>query len=242
MPTSAFSVLVFILAVAPGFYYELVRGRRYTRTKESAFYEASRAVVASVVIGVFAGALAFLFWLYILSPEDPPDVAALLKRDPQYLGVHARQLTASLAVYLVTSFLFVHIWMKLHGVLDRTKARFTWLSPGVTSSHSLWTEVLQSRAPNGHISVARVQMKSGGVWVGPVLAFSTEHELADRELVLHAPILHADSENPTALAATTLRSVILRGPEIEMIAVEAYARDEEPSEAPKRKGRKHQTR
>lgn len=69
-------------------------------------------------------------------------------------------------------------------------------------------------------------MKSGDIWVGPLLAFSTEHELADRELVLHAPILHADSQNPTELAATTLRSVILRGPEIEMIAVEGYAKDE----------------
>ncbi|WAH97760.1 DUF6338 family protein [Arthrobacter sp. MMS18-M83] len=235
MPTSAFGVLVFILAVAPGFYYELVRGRRYTRTKESAFYEASRAVVASVVLGVFAGALAFLFWLYILSPEDPPDVTALLKRDPQYLGAHTRQLVGGLAVYLVASFLFARLWMKLHGLYDRAKAKFPWLSQGVTSSHSLWTEVLQSRAPKGHISVARVRMKSGEIWVGPVLGFSTEHELADRELVLHQPIHFASSKTPTALSPTPFSSIILKGPEIEMIAVVGCALDEKLPKSHRRK-------
>lgn len=237
MPTSAFGVLVFILAVAPGFYYELVRGQRYTRTKESAFYEASRAVVASVVLGVFAGALAFLFWLYVLSPEDPPDVTALIKHDPQYLGAHTRQLVFSVAVYLASSFLFAHLWMKLHGLVDRVKAKFPKLSRGVTSTHSLWTEVLQSRAPKGQISVARIRMKSGEIWVGPVLSFSTEHELADRELVLHAPILFAGPKNPAAFSPTTFRSIILKGPEIEMIAVEGYAADEKPSKARRRKRR-----
>lgn len=232
MPTSAFGLLVFILAVAPGFYYELIRGRRYTRTKESAFYEASRAVVASVVLGVFAGALSFVFWLYLLSPEDPPDVTALLKRDPQYLGAHARQLVLSLAVYLGSSFVFARLWMKLNALLDRVKARFPQLSRGVTSTHSLWTEVLQARAPKGQISVARVRMKSGEIWVGPVLGFSAEHELADRELVLHTPILFADSKNPATFSATTFRSIILKGPEIEMIAVEGYARNENPSRTP----------
>ncbi|QOT19788.1 DUF6338 family protein [Paenarthrobacter sp. YJN-5] len=226
MPTSAFGVLIFILAVAPGFYFELVRGRRYTRTKESAFYEASRAVVASVAIGIVAGLLAFWFWVTVLSPDDPPDVTALLKRDPQYLGSHTRQLAVSLAVYLVASFLVVHLWMRLQGLFDMLKAKFKWVSGGVTSSHSLWTEVLQSRAPKNHISIARVRMKSGEIWVGPVLGFSTEHELADRELVLHTPILQGDAKSPGIFSATTLRAVVLKGPEIEMIAVEAYAQDE----------------
>lgn len=236
MPTSSLGVLIFILAVAPGFYFELVRGRHYTRTKESAFYEASRAVVASVLIGVFAGLIAFLVWFTALSPEDPPDITALLKRDPQYVGAHTRQLAVSLAVYLVSSFLLVHLWIKLHGLLDVVKAKFQWFSGSVTSSHSLWTEVLQSRAPKGHLSVVRVRMKSGEIWIGPVLGFSTEHELADRELVLHTPILHGESAKPKAITRTTLRAVVLKGPEIEMIAVEAYALDETqptPSRLPK---------
>ncbi|WP_442880285.1 DUF6338 family protein [Arthrobacter sp. S2(2024)] len=56
VPTSVLGVIVFLLAVAPGFYYELERSRQFTRAQESPFYEVSRALVASIGIGTVAGA------------------------------------------------------------------------------------------------------------------------------------------------------------------------------------------
>lgn len=235
MPTSALGVLVFVLAVFPGFYYELIRGRRFTRAKESAFYEASRTVAASVLLGLPAATVAFLGWLIVLNPSSPPDISALIKRDPGYLGMHARELAISLGIYIGSGFLLAHasiIGLRLYGL---AKARFSALTQGVTSSHSLWTHVFKHRAPKGHVSIAQVRMKSGQIWAGPVLNFTTEHELTDRELVLHTPIRHGDQDNPSNLVATSQRAVILRGPEIESISILAYVLDDKPKKTKPRK-------
>ena len=238
MPTSALGVLVFVLAVFPGFYYELIRGRRFTRAKESAFYEASRAVAASVLLGLPAATLAFLMWLLIVNQSSPPDVTALIKRDPVYIGTHARELAISLGIYIGSSFLLAHVWIIVLRLYGLAKVKFLAPSQGVTSSHSLWAHVFKYRAPKGHISVAEVRMKSGEIWVGPVLTFTTEHELSDRELVLHTPIRHSDAENPNRLIVTSHRAVVLRGPEIESISILAYVLDGKPQKKKRSQKRK----
>jgi hypothetical protein len=225
VPSSALGVLVFVLAVFPGFYYELIRGRRFTRAKESAFYEASRALAASVLLGLPAASLAFVMWLLVVDPSSPPDFTALIKRDPGYIGTHARELAISLGIYIGSSFLLAHAWIIILRLCGLIKLSFPAFSRGVIASHSLWTHVFRNRAPKGHTSIAQVRMKSGEIWVGPVLNFTTEHELADRELVLHTPIRHGSAANPEVLTGTSHRAVVLRGPEIESISILAYVLD-----------------
>jgi len=217
MPASGLGVLVFLVAVAPGFYYEILRQRRFTRAKESAFFEISRTLVASVIIGLIAGSGTFLAWLWA-APNDPPNLAALLRHDPQYIGDHAALVIGLLVTYLGASVVISHVGNAF--------------DPGagdLVTAHSLWHEVFRKRVPPGRKPVARVTLKSGAVWMGKVAKYSAEHELADRELVLFKPI-YLGTVSTGKLGLTHHESVVLRGAEIESFSVDYPEADPSESE------------
>ncbi|WP_395803189.1 DUF6338 family protein [Arthrobacter sp. FW306-04-A] len=228
--------------MAPGFYYELERSRRFTRAQESPFYEVSRALVASIGIGIVAAAAAFIVWCG-LTPWDPPDFTALLKRDPQYAGSHAAPLFASLVAYITagaTVVIFIHRlqpkiaakWRKsklnerirlcCSKLADRIRPqRAKRVKPkrdGLETTHSIWSEVFSVQTPVDHEPFATALMKSGAVWMGKVGRFSTEHEVANRELVLTKPISYSPSLT-SPLTKIPHIAIVLKGPEIEGFSV-----------------------
>lgn len=218
MPASGLGVLVFLVAVAPGFCYEILRQRRFTRAKESALFEISRILVASVVIGLIAGSGAFGAWVWA-APNEPPNVAALLRHDLQYIGDHVALVVGSLVTYLGASAAIAHVANAFHkrGAGD------------LITAHSLWHEVFRNRVPPGRKPVARVTLKSGAVWMGKVAKYSAEHELADRELVLFTPI-YLGTVSTGKLGLTHHDSVVLRGAEIESFSVDYPEADPSESE------------
>jgi hypothetical protein len=209
VPTSALSVLIFLIFIAPGFYYELVSGRRRVRASESTFKEVSRALVASVALGVPAACVALLSW-WLVTDFNLPDFTSLIKRDAPYLGTHFWSLSVSIVGYLAASVGLTH-------VVERLVRKDN--SPAINTAHSLWTELFKTKVPVGRKPLVKVVMHSGNVWFGPVGRYSADHELSDREVVLFTPI-HFSETQGGRLTPVAHTAIILRGSEIASIAVD----------------------
>lgn len=208
MPVSWLSVLVFLVFVAPGVYFEQISSRHRVRAKESAFQEVSRTVIASVAISIPAGLAALAVWT-IVTDMNAPNFGALLRRDNAYIGSHIGSIAAAILGYLLASVICAKLGNRLLARQDGTS---------ILSMHTLWTELFRVKKGADQEVAVRVVMKSGQTWSGIVGNFSAHHETEHRELVLYKPILFS----ATAEAKPTLQEqdvVLLTGAEITSIGI-----------------------
>jgi hypothetical protein len=212
LPSTWLSLVLFILLIAPGLLFDLLAEGRRVGVKESAFRETGRVVLASLgfsTVGVVAVAL-------VRTVHAPwmPDPRLLLLNSHMYLAAHYTSVFWALllegAVALAAS-------AGVHAYLTKNAS-----GPPLRAT-SLWSAALSEALPAGTVAHARVRLESGAVYLGQVVHYTADLELADRELVLGPPLFSKTGDRPLEPVPDVGR-VILVGSRIESIGVE-YRRE-----------------
>jgi hypothetical protein len=176
VPTTWLTVLFFVLLIAPGLLYDLLAERQHAKISESTFREASRTVLASIIISTISlSLLAIIRWAHAAWMPDPD---RLFRGESNYAAVHYRLILRALllegGIGLAIAFFFQ---------LFRTKRFRARLRPVST-----WTKVFREECPKGFLPYVQVRLANGMTYIGQVGHFTADLETSDRELVLVPPL------------------------------------------------------
>jgi len=203
-PTSTVALVLFALVVLPGLLHESFRRARRAGRHDSAFVESARVVVGGVLVGLVAATLFGLLRLYaadaLLSPA-----AALAEHGylPRHLPLAAWSLAVYLALATAGALALAQVGPRLRG--------------GSVVGHSAWVQ-LHARGPAGAEPHAWVRMDDGTEWSGRLREFSTDQDVADRELALGQPLSVRLSDG-TGRDVNVYDRVVLRGDAIQQVAL-----------------------
>jgi hypothetical protein len=193
VPDTAAALGVFLLLVAPGLVYQLLRAGSRPESERSAFREASVVALTSLL---FSGAaVALLAVARAISPGLLPDPGLWLQQGSEYLHDHyrlvARGVLVELAFALVLAFA-VHRWLDLattNAYWRRVTA--TVLGEGRRlEAVSIWFRLFHVDYRKGEHVFVTVETIGGDVYTGYVVAYTVDDKTpADRELVLGPPLM-----------------------------------------------------
>jgi len=223
VPSTLSAVLVFLLLVAPGIAFELLRQRARPPRGDTVFVEISRVLLAGVVISGLVVVL--LAITRSISPGWLVDVRSQLIQGASYTAGNLDVIGVTVAAQLVLSLLLAVIGNR---VLTPHRGR-------VITADSSWHVILAHLAGRGLRPFLSVELKDGTLYTGYRAEYSTEVEPQKRDLVLSPPI---KVRRPAASAATALpddwQRLWIRGDEITTIAVSYVGSPTPPSDGPRR--------
>jgi hypothetical protein len=222
IPDTWLSVLLFLLFVAPGLLFDMLSERRRASYTESAFREASRVALASVVFSLVA--IAVLGGIRVIVPQVFPDPGDLLAQNPgAYAAHHYGQIFLALVaqVALACGAAATFDW-----ILGRRKGS------GTIRKISAWQMVLRQKLPKGYEAYARVRLSSGIVYTGLVFAHSPDFDLDNRELILTQPMSSKLPGGTLAPVPEQFKTVAIRGSLIDTMSVEYRERTARRQSAP----------
>jgi Family of unknown function (DUF6338) len=211
VPSTWLSVLFFVVLIAPGLLFDLLAARRRVGAPESAFREASRVVLASVVFSVLG--LAVVGLVRTLQPSWMPDPDRLVADPHQYWVEHYRLLLAAL---LVTGSVALGAAVLAHWLLGRK------FGSGLRTL-STWRKVFRQELPAGTAAHVRVRLTNGTVFTGKLAGYSADLELVDREIVLAPPLFSKRSGKELTALPVEWQRVILPASSVESITVQYRA-------------------
>lgn len=164
------SVVAFLLLVAPGVVFELVRERRRPARDDSAFLEASRVLLAGVATA--AGALTVLglgrlAGNTVLTPPGP-----VIADTRAYVSAHPGSAFFTAAMYLVVASTFAVI---------AADARSHHGHALEITSDSAWVISLSTFKPKGTNTHVSVTLRDGTTYVGRSIVFTSDSKHTDRE-------------------------------------------------------------
>lgn len=202
VPTTWLAVLFYALLVAPGLLYDLLAERRRVKANESMFREASRTVLASLVISVVS--FSILAIVRSVRPAWIPDPGQLFANTAGYVAGHYRLILRTL---LIEGGIALGIagglqWMRLRRVRSRLRPIST------------WTKVFRDECPPGYVPHVQVRLSNGMSYIGRVGHFTADLESSDRELILVPPLyVKRPDSNMKGMAPEWQRIVISGSPE-----------------------------
>lgn len=217
IPETLGAILVFLAFIAPGLAFELLRERRRPFIEETAFREASRIALTSMLFSL--GALTVLAVAQYLGATWVVDSGRWLTDGQAYVSTHLGQVTATVLV-------FVGISLALSLVADWVLRRS---APGRIVPGSVWFSLFRQHRPDGATPWVHLRLKEDGteVW-GFVGDYTPDQKLENRELVLEQPRLQyrrSGQDRNTMLPAWSFISV--RGEDIAWMKVQ-YIQDAPP--------------
>ncbi|GAA2812011.1 DUF6338 family protein [Kribbella solani] len=224
LPNSTLSVVLLLLLVLPGIFFELISERRRAAPVETSLREFGRIVLYSMLF-TFIGLLLVAI-VKAIAPSSLPDGETLLGGGRKYFASNYRQLLFGIGLQQVGA--LGSAWVT-NSVLKRR--------PGAANIKpaSAWVHVFRGSVPPGEIPYARVVMQNGDVYVGAVKHSSVEIAQSDRELVLAPPLRYKRNGEDDKRLPAKYQRVVLRGTEISAIAV-AYGKELVAVEAKPRRG------
>jgi len=178
IPQTILSLIAFLFLVAPGILFELLQERRRPARTETAFREAGRTALASLLFS-----LAAILLLAIVDrwrvPGLVPDVARWLTDPPGYLRT-----AGSVVIRFVLLELTVAVTLAV--LADRALAgrRQATVQPSVSG----WWQVFRRELPREARPYARVQLTDGSEYCGTIVLHTLESVPGERELVLGPPL------------------------------------------------------
>lgn len=206
VPQTVLAFVAFLLLVAPGLSFEILRERRRPSLEETAFREASRIALTSLV---FTGAAVLLLAIVrALWPEAMPDPGRWLREKQAYVQEEYR---------LIGRFFLIELVLALTGafIADRI---FINRAKGKIFSGSVWYHVLRRDRPRGQLPWISVQLKDKTQIAGFLQYYTPGERLQDREISLEPNVegtaLAIRAEDGTTTALDGWRSVIVRGDQI----------------------------
>jgi hypothetical protein len=216
LPSTTASLVAFLIFVAPGFLFELRRGRRVPRAERTTFREISSVALASVVCSGIA--IALLAAVRAIHKSWMPDPSSWFADSHKYLTNHWP---------VVTWFLVIEV--ALACVVAYTGAR--WLpvrgAEGNLLRGTAWWHAFREVGTE-HAKYVCVRMRSGAEYYGILETYTPDEcDVAERELTLiqHGLAYRAKPEVEARLLDTQQR-IVLHGAEIESITVKHLDRAE----------------
>lgn len=215
IPTTALALLSFFALVAPGLFFDLLLSKKRAERSETAFREAGRVVLVSawcslVSIPVVLGAGAALRTWAPNGQDWVPTARKVAVGERVYIADHLAGLSLMGLLFVAASL----------GASSLTYWVIYRHDPGQVSRVSVWRKVFRDDAPSGAYPLVRVRTLSGTSWSGRVAHYSPDLETADREIVLSSPISMKGPSGKSNQLPQKWSRVILRGDQIDSIAVQ----------------------
>jgi len=157
IPSTTVQVFLFLALVALGLYYELLRERRRPAIGETAFREASRIALASVLFDV--AALAVLAIVRVIQPTWIPDLRLWLAHPAAYLRDHYVLIIWVALTGLVLAFGFATLADQLH------RRRSGDMRPG-----GIWFQLFRTDRPDNTVPWVSLRL-TDGVEIAGFLAY-----------------------------------------------------------------------
>jgi hypothetical protein len=215
LPSTFLGLLLFLWLITPGFLYNLLAARRRIVQPASTFQEITRVVLASALFSGVAGAIVLGGeWLIFRGGFQ---LARAVDGGALYLRQHYLWVAGLLTTQVVLACLMA--W-GADGIFKWHTRHSTGRAAPRLKAESAWTPILS--APKAAHAYVWLRLKSGIELIGSVEAFGHEIAVADRELVLTAPIKIKEAGGE--VADVPWQHLVIGGGDIESLAVK-YVRD-----------------
>jgi hypothetical protein len=225
IPQTVAAAVAFLVFVAPGIHFELLRESRRPRLDQSSFQEAARIGLWSVA---FSGSAVVIFavarfWV----PHGLPDPSEWALEGTSYVASHV----ALVGAFLVVEFsLALAIATLVHRSLNAPKgmaricgrALRKWLRHDPRREilpYSVWWAAFHARTPEQAEIHVSVRLKDGSVFTGKLGSFTTAGQDGDRDLALEAPVQVLRPGRVAVTLESPWHRLVLPGSEIHEIAV-----------------------
>ena len=176
IPQTAAALLAFLALVAPGIVFQNLRERRQPAVDQTTFREVSSIALASLSFSVLS--LLLLAAVRARVPIIMPDPGRWLREGNRYVQGNYRLVAGFFLAELVLAIGLATAWSWVRG--RGRAARIVKVSA--------WYHVFRELRPKGADTYARVSMQNGVEYIGRVIDYSIDVELADRELFLGEPL------------------------------------------------------
>jgi hypothetical protein len=221
VPDTAAALGVFLLLVAPGITYQLLRAGSRPESATSPFREASVVALTSLL---FSGAaVAVLAVARAAWPDWLPDPGRWLRDGSGYLNEHYRLVARGALLALGLSLLLA---FAAHRALDAAATTGRWRRATATvlgkgrrlEAVSVWFRLFHVDYRRGEHVYVTVETTTGDVYTGYVVAYTVDDKAPhERELVLGPPLtLRRDGEE---LPLAPWQRVVLPGSQIASVLV-----------------------
>lgn len=218
IPSTVAAVVTFLLLVAPGVAFLLLRAGTRPETEHTPFREVSLVALTSLFFS--AVSVAALALVRALRPGWMPDLQAWLADPGSYVDVHYRLVARAALVELMIALILAVL---VHRLLESQWAAplWRWLMHMVYSrnrgivSTSAWYQVFSSQGMDENVYVT-LETTSGRVYTGSVVGYSVDAgNPAEREIVLGPPFRLDGAEEENHLEGW--QRVIVPGPQVSAI-------------------------
>lgn len=212
IPTTTAQLFLFLALVAPGLYYELLRERRRPVIGESAFREASRIALASVLFdGAAVGVLAIV---RATRPAWMPDPRSWLAHPTPYVRAHYGLIGWTVLVGLALAFVFA----TLADQLNRRQR-------GNIRPQGMWFQLFRTDRPPKTVPWVSLRLIDGTEIAGFLAYFVSADDPALREIALRSNVHGTGLQLRTAGEQTIERldkwnSIVVRGDQISYFKVQ----------------------
>lgn len=221
IPETVGALLAFLGLIAPGVAFELLRERRRPALEETAFREASRIALSSLIFTT--GSLAVLAIVRTIRPAAVLDPAAWINRGKDYVSGHIGLVSRTLLIELAIALLLAVLadWL------------FRRSAPGRIAPGSMWYQQFRQRRPAGTRPWLHIRLDDETEVWGYLGDYSADQKLENRELTVRGPRLQYRRKGETTNEMlNSWSSVLLRGEAIAWMKV-AYVADESPADEPR---------
>lgn len=211
IPDTIGALLAFLGLVAPGLLYQMRRETRRAAIADTAFREASRVALTSLVFTVAGfGVLSIVRAARSGWVADP---TAWLRQGHAYFVDHYR-------LVLQTAVIEVGCACLLAVIADAVVRRVV-PGQGEVSKTSVWFQVLRADRPAGKVPWLHVHLKTGADYWGFVGYYSAEMAQLDREISLKGPDLqHRATATAEKKRLDDWDAVVISASEIEYLRVQ----------------------
>jgi len=176
-PETLGALLAFLAFIAPGLSFELLRERRRPSREETAFREASRIALTSVL---FSGcALVLLSGMRAVATSWFVDPGAWLVAGNSYAAAHLPAVGLSVALLLLLS-------LALAVLTDQVFRR---RAPGRIVPGSIWFAMFRQHRPEGTTPWVHLRLEDETEIWGYAGDYTPDQDLANRELLVEGPEL-----------------------------------------------------
>jgi len=235
VPDTLGAVVTFLGLVAPGVAFELLRERRRPSIEETAFREASRIALTSLVFTLGAGAILALAHL-----AGAPFVA-----DPvEWLRHGGAYALDNLGLVSFTALLQVALALALALLADWTFRRS---APGHVVPGSIWFQLFRNRRPDGATPWVHLRLTDETEIWGYADDYTPDQRLDNRELTLVGPGLQYRRKGAsTNQELDRWAAICVRGDQITWLKVMYVSNDSREGAfvtlAPRQEGRRGRRR
>jgi hypothetical protein len=204
IPQTVVGFFFFLLLVAPGVGYELLRERRTPKFDESAFREASRVALYS--FGFSFSALAIISLLRMCFPTDLFDLGAYSRDSMGYVKSHYTPVLRTVVFEVLLAFTLVVVVDRINAAKPYSRIYQTLPKPlrRVLASdirrHGIWWDILVASRPKGQIAQLNIRLSDGSRVIG-FFHMCTAYDSFDKaEICIKrgaaGPLLLLDTQDP----------------------------------------------